>query len=90
MPPGVCWDWLPGENPNWSGAVSVQGPRGDLRAWAPREGTNPPARAQEPLMGPLGLADAAQGLWLAPVITVPLVFAVPDTSLLKPLESLKW
>lgn len=41
-------------------------------------------------MGPPGLAAAAQGLQLAPVITMPLVFAVPGTSLLKPLESLKW
>lgn len=68
----------------------MQGPHGNLRAWAPGEGTNPPARAQEPLMGPPGLAAAAQGLRLAPVINVPVVFVVPGTLLLKPLESLRW
>ena len=49
----------------------MQGPRGYLRAWAPMEGTNLPTRAQWPLMGPLGLGAAAQGLWLAPVMNVP-------------------
>lgn len=70
--------------------MRMQGPRGYLRAWAPVEGTNLPTHAQWPLMGPLGLGAAAQGLWLAPVMNVPLVFAVPGTPLLKPLESLKW
>ena len=48
----MCWDWLPGEKPNWAGTMRMQGPRGYLRAWAPMEGTNPPTRAQWPLMGP--------------------------------------
>lgn len=56
----------------------------------PHGGDQPANSCSVASYGTLGLGPAAQGLWLAPVMNVPLVFAVPDTPLRKPLESLKW